>query len=249
MYQLVLLRHGESTWNKENRFTGWRDVPLSDKGRMEARAAGRKLVEAKFDFDYTFTSRLTRAIHTLNIVQVEMDRMWLDVERDWRLNERHYGALTGLDKAETAAKHGEDQVLKWRRSYDIQPPAYSPGDPNNPSNDLRYAKLTEAERPLTESLKDTVARVVPYWKARIAPRVKNGERVLVVAHGNSLRALAKFLDGLSDEEVVGMNIPTGIPLVYDLDRDLLPISSEYLASKDEIESAKHAVAAQGKVRA
>jgi 2,3-bisphosphoglycerate-dependent phosphoglycerate mutase len=248
MHRLVLIRHGQSTWNRENRFTGWQDVPLSEQGRAEARAAARKLIEAGYDFDYTFTSRLTRAIHTLNIVQVEMDRMWLDVERDWRLNERHYGALTGLDKAETAAKHGEEQVLLWRRSYDIRPPAYAEGDPKNPASDIRYAKLQDFERPRTESLKDTVARVVPFWKARIAPRVKAGERVLVVAHGNSLRALAKFLDGLSDEEVVGMNIPTGIPLVYELDRDLLPISSNYLGSEAEIASAQHAVASQGKAR-
>lgn len=248
MHRLVLIRHGESQWNRENRFTGWRDVPLSEKGLAEARTAGRKLVEAGFDFDFAYTSRLKRAIHTLCIVQEEMDRLWIDVERDWRLNERHYGALTGLDKAETAAKHGEEQVLVWRRSYDIPPPAYADNDAENPSSDRRYAKLTPAQRPRTESLKDTVARVVPYWNERIAPRVKAGERVVIAAHGNSLRALIKHLDRVPDDKIVAVNVPTGIPLVYELDRDLTPISSRYLASEAEVAAAQHAVAAQGKAK-
>jgi len=248
MYRLVLIRHGESQWNRENRFTGWRDVPLSEKGIAEARAAGTKLKEAGFDFDFAFTSRLRRAIHTLNLVQEEMDLLWLDVERDWRLNERHYGALTGLDKAETAAKHGEEQVLSWRRSYDVPPPAYAVGDTSNPSSDRRYAALTAAERPRTESLKDTVARVVPYWNERIAPRIRTGERVLIAAHGNSLRALIKHLDRVPDDKIVSVNVPTGIPLVYELDRDLNPLSSRYLASEAEVAAAQHAVAAQGKAK-
>jgi 2,3-bisphosphoglycerate-dependent phosphoglycerate mutase len=248
MHTLVLIRHGESQWNRENRFTGWRDVPLSEKGIAEARAAGKKLAEAGFDFDFAFTSRLKRAIHTLCIVQEEMDRLWIDVERDWRLNERHYGALTGLDKAETAAKHGEEQVLVWRRSYDVPPPAYAIGDPDNPASDRRYAKLSTLDRPLTESLKDTVQRVVPYWEERIAPRVRAGERVLVAAHGNSLRALIKHLDKVPDDKIVGVNVPTGIPLVYELDGDLVPISSRYLASAAEVAAAQHAVAAQGKAK-
>ncbi|MBL8861987.1 MAG: 2,3-diphosphoglycerate-dependent phosphoglycerate mutase [Planctomycetes bacterium] len=248
MHTLVLIRHGESQWNRENRFTGWRDVPLSEKGVTEARAAGRKLAEGGFDFDFCFTSRLRRAIQTLNLIQDEMDRLWLDVERDWRLNERHYGALTGLDKAETAARHGEEQVLVWRRSYDVPPPAYAEGDPENPSSDRRYARLAAAERPRAESLKDTVARVVPCWNERIAPRVRAGERVLVAAHGNSLRALIKHLDRVPDDKIVGVNVPTGLALVYELDRDLQPIASRYLASADEVAAAQHAVAAQGKAR-
>ncbi len=248
MHRLVLIRHGESTWNRENRFTGWRDVPLSEKGIAEARQSGRKLLDAGFDFDCTYTSRLTRAIHTLCLVQETMDRLWLDVERDWRLNERHYGALTGLDKAETAAQHGEEQVLVWRRSYDIPPPAYAPGDPANPAEDRRYAALSPAQKPRTESLKDTVARVVPYWNERIAPRVRAGERVLVVAHGNSLRALIKHFDRIPDDKIVAVNVPTGIPLVYELDRDLNPISNRYLASAEEIAAAQHAVASQGKAK-
>jgi 2,3-bisphosphoglycerate-dependent phosphoglycerate mutase len=248
MHTLVLIRHGQSQWNRENRFTGWRDVPLSEQGVAEARAAGRKLAESGFDFDVCFTSRLRRAIHTLNLVQEEMDRLWLDVERDWRLNERHYGALTGLDKAETAALHGEEQVLVWRRSYDVPPPAYAAGDPDNPSSDRRYAGLSPAERPRTESLKDTVARVVPCWNERIAPRVRAGERVLVAAHGNSLRALIKHLERVPDDKIVAVNVPTGIPLVFELDRDLKPIASRYLASDAEVAAAQHAVAAQGKAK-
>jgi len=248
MKTLVLLRHGESTWNRENRFTGWVDVPLSEKGLTEAVEAGRRLSEAGYSFDLAYTSVLKRAIKTLWLVLERMELMWIPVVRDWRLNERHYGRLTGLDKAETAAKHGEDQVLIWRRSYDTPPPPFGPGDAANPSNDRRYAKLEESQRPLTESLKDTVARVVPYWQSTIAPRVAAGERVLIAAHGNSLRALVKHLDGISEKEIVGLNIPTGIPLVYELDDRLKPQRSFYLASDEEIAAAQHKVAAQGKAR-
>ncbi len=248
MHRIVLLRHGESQWNRENRFTGWRDVPLSEKGVAEAEEAGRRLVEEGFEFDVAYTSVLKRAIKTLWIVLEQMDLMWIPVIRDWRLNERHYGGLTGLDKAETAARHGEEQVLVWRRSYDIRPPAYKPGDPENPSNDRRYARLTDKERPLAESLADTVARVVPFWEKDVAPRVRAGERVIVAAHGNSLRALVKHLDGNPDDKIVSLNIPTGIPLVYELDRGLKPMQSRYLASADEIAAAQHAVAAQGKAK-
>ena len=246
MHRLVLLRHGESQWNRENRFTGWRDVPLSEKGFAEAQEAGKRLREAGFDFDAAYTSVLKRAIKTLALVLEGLDRMWLPETRDWRLNERHYGALTGLDKAETAARHGEEQVLVWRRSYDVPPPAYLPGDPENPSNDRRYAGLTAAQKPATESLKDTVARVVPYWEGVLAPRVRAGERLIVAAHGNSLRALVKHLDRIPDDKIVALNIPTGIPLVYELDAHLKPLGSRYLASDSEIAAAQHAVAAQGK---
>jgi 2,3-bisphosphoglycerate-dependent phosphoglycerate mutase len=246
MKTLVLLRHGESTWNRENRFTGWVDVPLSEKGLAEATEAGRRLGKEGFVFDVAFTSVLKRAIKTLWVGLEEMDLMWIPVVRDWRLNERHYGGLTGLNKAETAAKHGEEQVLVWRRSYDTPPPPFQPGDPQNPSADRRYACLRDEERPLTESLKDTVARVVPYWESVIAPRVMAGERVLIAAHGNSLRALVKHLDGVSEEEIVGLNIPTGIPLVYELDDELEPRRHHYLASDEEIAAAQHKVAAQGR---
>lgn len=248
MHKIVLIRHGESQWNRENRFTGWRDVPLSEKGVGEAREAGRRLREAGFVFDTAFTSLLKRAITTLNLVLDELDQQWIPVTKDWRLNERHYGALTGLDKAETAARHGEQQVLIWRRSYDIPPPPFSAGDAQNPSVDRRYAALKPSELPLSESLKDTVARVVPYWNASIAPRVKAGERLIVAAHGNSLRALVKHLDQIADDKIVALNIPTGIPLVYELDAQLKPLSSRYLASEAEIAAAQHAVAAQGKAK-
>ncbi len=248
MIKLVLLRHGESQWNRENRFTGWKDVPLSDKGVSEAREAGVRLREAGYSFDRAYTSYLRRAITTLNLTLDELDLHWIPVEKDWRLNERHYGALTGLDKAETAARHGEAQVLVWRRSYDIPPPANERGDPDNPANDARYAKLSERERPLTESLKDTVARVVPYWEAVLAPRVRTGQRLIVAAHGNSLRALVKHLDAVADDKIVALNIPTGIPLVYELDDALRPLKSYYLASDSEIAAAQHAVAAQGKAK-
>jgi len=248
MHKLCLVRHGESQWNRENRFTGWRDVPLSETGVVEATRAGQRLREAGFAFDRAYTSYLKRAIKTLFLVLEQLDLLWIPTTQEWRLNERHYGALTGLDKAETAARHGEEQVLLWRRSYDIPPPAYAPGDPANPSNDRCYASLRPAELPLTESLKDTVARVVPYWTSTIAPRVRAGERLIIAAHGNSLRALIKHLDGIPDDEIVALNIPTGIPLVYDLGADLKPLRNYYLASDAEIAAAQHAVAAQGKAR-
>ena len=248
MKKIVLLRHGESAWNKENRFTGWKDVDLTEKGIEEARAAGRLLAKEGFDFDFTFTSVLKRALRTLNFALEEMDRVWLPVEKDWRLNERHYGALTGLNKAETAAKFGEEQVMLWRRSYDVPPPAFEPADQANPSRDRRYAAVPKDKLPLTESLKDTVARVVPYWQERIAPRVAKGERLLVAAHGNSLRALIKYLDGKSDEGIIAVNVPTGIPLVYELDDALKPTRSYYLGDADAVAKAQHSVAAQGKAR-
>ena len=248
MKKIVLLRHGESAWNKENRFTGWKDVDLTEKGIEEARAAGRLLIREGYDFDFTFTSVLKRALRTLNLALEEMDRLWLPVEKDWHLNERHYGALTGLNKAETAQKFGEEQVMKWRRSYDIPPPAFDPGDQANPSRDRRYAGLARGEAPLTESLKETVARVVPYWQSRIAPRVAAGERLLVAAHGNSLRALIKYLDGLSDAAIIDVNVPTGIPLVYELDDQLKPLRNYYLGNAEAVKNAQHAVASQGKAR-
>jgi 2,3-bisphosphoglycerate-dependent phosphoglycerate mutase len=248
MKKLVLLRHGESQWNKENRFTGWKDVDLTERGVEEARGAGRLLKREGFDFDFTFTSVLKRAIRTLNLALEEMDRLWLPVEKDWRLNERHYGALQGLNKAETAAKFGEQQVLVWRRSYDTPPPALDPDDERHPGQDRRYASLAPSDLPLTECLKDTVARVVPYWSERIAPRVARGERVLVAAHGNSLRALIKHFDGLSDEAIVGENVPTGIPLVYELDDGLRARRRYYLGDPEAVAAAMHSVAAQGKAK-
>ena len=248
MFKLVLLRHGESQWNRENRFTSWRDVPLSKKGVGEAHDAGKRMRDAGFVFDAAYTSCLKRAIKTLDLALEELDQQWLPVTKDWRLNERHYGALTGLDKAETAALHGEAQVLVWRRSYDIPPPPYAQDDAANPCNDRRYFALKTQEKPLSESLKDTVARVVPYWNAELAPRIKAGERLIVVAHGNSLRALVKHLDGIADDQIVALNIPTGMPLVYELDANLKPIKSAYLASEAEVAAAQHAVAAQGKAK-
>ena len=248
MPELILLRHGESTWNRENRFTGWVDVPLSDKGEQEAREAGRRLLRADLAPDLAFTSLLKRAIKTLWLALEELDRMWIPVVRSWKLNERHYGALTGLDKAEMAREHGEQQVLVWRRSYDTPPPPFAPGDPKNPALDPRYAGLSESERPRTESLALTVARVVPYWEAAIAPELRAGKRVLVAAHGNSLRALIKHLDRVSDADIVGLNVPTGIPLAYQLDADLKPIRRRYLADADELARLEAAVAAQGKAR-
>lgn len=248
MYKVVLLRHGESIWNKENRFTGWTDVDLSEKGKEEAKKAGEVLKDEGYTFDIAYTSVLKRAIRTLWIVLDEMDLMWIPVIRHWRLNERHYGALQGLNKAETAKKYGEEQVKIWRRSYDIQPPALEKSDPRYPGYDPRYKELTESELPLTECLKDTVARFVPYWEGTIAPMVKSGKRVLIVAHGNSLRALVKYLDNIPDSEIVELNIPTGIPLVYELDENLKPIKHYYLGNPEEIEKAAAAVAAQGKVK-
>ena len=248
MKRLVLLRHGESQWNKENRFTGWKDVDLTPRGIDEARAAGRRLRDEGFDFDFTFTSVLKRAIRTLNFALEEMDRLWLPVEKDWRLNERHYGALQGLNKAETAAKFGEEQVLVWRRSYDIPPPPLEPGDERDASRDPRYKGLGPTRVPRSECLKDTVARVVPYWNERIAPRVSGGERVLVAAHGNSIRALIKYFDGMSDEAIVAENVPTAIPLVYELDDSLKAIRRYYLGDAAEVAAAMHSVASQGKAK-
>jgi len=248
MHKLVLLRHGQSTWNLENRFTGWTDVDLSDQGRREAAQSGRTLREEGFAFDIAYTSVLKRAIRTLWMTLDEMDQMWLPVVNSWRLNERHYGALQGLNKAETAARHGEDQVKIWRRSYDIPPPSLDVTDERFPGHDPRYAGLSSADLPLTESLKDTVARFLPYWHETIAPVVRSGKRVLITAHGNSLRALVKYLDGISDEEIVGLNIPTGVPLVYELDADLKPLKHYYLGDPDEIAKQAEAVANQAKVR-
>ena len=245
MHKLVLLRHGESTWNKENRFTGWTDVDLTDKGREEAKNAGQLLKSGGYAFDLLFTSLLKRAIRTSNIALDELDQLWLPVERSWRLNERHYGALQGLNKAETAAQHGEDQVKIWRRAYAIAPPPLAANDDRHPSRDPRYKDLPPADLPLTESLKDTVARFLPYWHEAIAPRIKGGKRVLIVAHGNSLRALVKFLDNISDDEIVELNIPTGIPLVYELDAGLKPIRHYYLGDPDAARKAAEAVAKQG----
>lgn len=239
MHTLVLLRHGESTWNRENRFTGWVDVDLSEKGLAEAQAAGQLLKARGFTFDLAFSSVLKRAIRTLWIVQDEMDLLWLPVERSWRLNERHYGALQGLNKAETAARHGDAQVKIWRRSYDTPPPPLTADDPQYPGRDRRYAGLAPADLPLAECLKDTVERFLPYWHETIAPAIRNGNRVVIVAHGNSLRALVKYLDGISDDDIVELNIPTGMPLVYELDADLKKVSSRYL---DEAAARKAAEA-------
>ncbi len=248
MPKIVLLRHGESIWNKENLFTGWYDVDLSDQGKVEAKKAGELLKAEGFTFDVAFTSVLKRAIRTLNMALDELDLLWIPVEKSWKLNERHYGALQGLNKAQTAAKYGDEQVLVWRRSYDTPPPALEESDPRYPGSDPRYAGLTSAEIPKTECLKDTVARVLPYWNDTIAPAVKSGKKVVIAAHGNSLRALVKYLDGISDEDIVGLNIPTGIPLVYELDDDLKPTKSYYLGDQAEIAAKAAAVAAQGKAK-
>jgi 2,3-bisphosphoglycerate-dependent phosphoglycerate mutase len=249
MKKLVLLRHGESTWNHENRFTGWTNVDLSQRGIAEARQAGRLLAESGLTFDVAYTSLLTRAIRTLWLALDEMDLMWIPVHKDWRLNERHYGALQGLNKAETAAKFGDEQVHAWRRSYDIPPPALVSSDPRYPGNDPRYRALTPAQLPLTESLKNTVARFLPYWNDRIAPDIAAGKRVIIAAHGNSLRALIKHLDHVSDAEIPGLNIPTGIPLVYELDDDLKPLRHYYLGDAEQAERATRSVAGQAKSRA
>ena len=248
MYTLVLIRHGESLWNRENRFTGWRDIDLSPQGKDEARAAGTILRERGYDFDLAYTSVLKRAIRTLWIIQEEMDLMWMPVTRTWRLNERHYGALTGLNKTETAEKYGEEQVHIWRRSYDIRPPAFSPGDQDNPSYHRRYAEITRNDLPMTECLKDTVARFIPYWNEEIAPQVRSGRRILIAAHGNSLRALVKHLDQISDAAIPELNIPTGIPLVYELDEHLIPVRHFYLADEEKVQAAMEAVKSQGKAR-
>ena len=246
MYKLVLIRHGESTWNLENRFTGWTDVPLTPLGVQQARQAGRLLKEAGYEFDVAYTSVLKRAIWTLWHCLDEMERTWLPILNDWRLNERHYGALQGLDKADTARKYGDQQVLVWRRSYDTPPPALQADDPRSERGDLRYAGLAPEQIPLTECLKDTVARVLPCWSERIAPAIRGGQRLVIAAHGNSIRALVKYLDGISDDDIVGLNIPNGIPLVYELDADLRPIRSYYLGDAEAAAKAAAAVAAQGK---
>ena len=245
MHTVVLLRHGESTWNKENRFTGWTDVDLTEKGRAEAREAGRLLKADGFAFDLVYTSVLTRAIRTACIALDELDELWLPVARSWRLNERHYGALQGLNKAETAAKHGEAQVKIWRRSYDVAPPPLAPDDSRHPGHDRRYGSLAPGDLPLTESLKDTVARFLPYWNETIAPAIRAGQRTLIAAHGNSLRALVKHLDGMSDEAIVELNMPTGVPLVYELDANLAPLRSRYLGDAAAVQAAADAVARQG----
>ena len=246
MTKLVLLRHGESTWNRENRFTGWTDVDLTERGIVEARRAAEQLEQEGLRFDVAHTSVLKRAIRTLWIVLDGLDQMWIPVMRSWRLNERHYGALQGLNKAETAKKYGDEQVLEWRRSYDTPPPPLERGDARFPASDPRYAALDARDIPRTECLKDTVARFLPYWHENIAPQIREGRRVIIVAHGNSLRALVKYLDDVPDADIVTMNIPTGVPLVYDLDADLAPVTRRYLGDADEIEKAMQSVANQGK---
>jgi len=248
MTRLVLLRHGESVWNKENRFTGWTDVDLSDKGRTEAKTAGQKLLSEGYVFDLAFTSVLKRAVRTLWMVLDEMDLMWITVYNSWRLNERHYGGLQGLNKAETAAKYGEEQVHIWRRSYDVPPPRLDASDPRHPSHDPRYHDLAEKDLPLTECLKDTVARALPYWHEAIAPALHAGKKVIIAAHGNSIRALVKMLDSISDADIAGLDIPTGIPLIYELDDALVPIRHYYLADQAELEKAVASVKSQGKAK-
>jgi 2,3-bisphosphoglycerate-dependent phosphoglycerate mutase len=248
MYKLVLIRHGESVWNKENRFTGWTDVDLSEKGVAEARAAGQQLKKDGYAFDLAFTSVLKRAIKTTNTVLDELDQLWIPVQRSYRLNERHYGALQGLDKAETAKKFSEEQVKIWRRSYDVPPPALDPSDERYAARDPRYAGLLSEQLPLTECLKDTVERVLPYWYETIAPAIKSGKRVIIGAHGNSLRALVKHLDKMSEQEILELNIPTAVPLVYELDKDLRPTKHYYLGDQAAIEAAMKAVANQGKAK-
>jgi 2,3-bisphosphoglycerate-dependent phosphoglycerate mutase len=248
MYKLVLLRHGESTWNQENRFTGWTDVDLSEKGREEALQAGQLLKQAGCTFDLAYTSVLKRAIRTLWIVLDNMDLMWIPVERCWRLNERHYGALQGLNKAETAAKYGEKQVFIWRRSYDVPPPPLIPEDERFPGRDRRYSGLQKQELPITESLKDTVARFMPYWHSTLAPAIHSGSKLIIAAHGNSLRALVKYLDDIPDADIAELNIPTGVPLIYELDDNLRPLQKYYLGDAEEIRKAQEAVAKQGKAK-
>ena len=248
MIKLVLLRHGESEWNKENRFTGWTDVDLSEKGRTEARSAGQRLKAEGYGFDLAFTSVLKRAVRTLWMTLDEMDLMWIPVHNSWRLNERHYGGLQGLNKAETAAKFGEEQVHVWRRSYDVPPPPLEPGDPRHPSHDPRYRDLAPKDLPLTECLKDTVARALPYWHEAIAPVLKKGRKEIIAAHGNSIRALVKMLDSISDADIAGLDIPTGVPLVYELNESLAPIRHYYLADQADLEKALASVKNQGKAK-
>lgn len=244
--KLVLVRHGESQWNQENRFTGWYDVDLSDKGQEEAKAAGQLLKKEGFHFDFAYTSVLKRAIHTLWNVLDQLDQAWLPVEKSWRLNERHYGALQGLNKAETAEKYGDEQVKQWRRGFAVTPPELEPEDPRFPGQDPRYAGLTAQQLPTTESLALTIERVIPYWNQSILPRIKSGEKVIIAAHGNSLRALVKYLDNLSEEEILELNIPTGVPLVYEFDENFKPLKRYYLGDADEIAAKAAAVANQGK---
>lgn len=246
MHKLVLLRHGQSTWNLDNRFTGWTDVDLTEQGRQEAARAGKLLKEEGFEFDLVYTSVLTRAIRTMQIAMSELEQLWVPVVRDWRLNERHYGALQGLNKAETAEKHGEEQVKIWRRSYDVPPPPLTEDDPRHAKHDRRYAGLDPKLLPLTESLKETVERFVPYWEQTISRDVAAGKRIIIVAHGNSLRALVKHLDNVSNEDILNLNIPTGIPLLYELDKNLKPLSSRYLGDPEEAKRAAEAVANQAK---
>lgn len=246
MYKLVLVRHGESTWNKENRFTGWTDVDLSEKGVEEAKKAGLLLKKEGFSFDLAYTSLLKRAIRTLWIILEQMDLMWIPEKKSWRLNERHYGALQGLNKAEMAAKYGEEQVHIWRRSYDVRPPALDQNDQRSPHNDPRYKNIPMMELPLTECLKDTVERFLPYWKTEIAPSIIQNKKIIIAAHGNSLRALVKYLDSMSDQQITSLNIPTGIPLIYELDNNLMPLRHYYLGDPQEIALATAAVEKQGK---
>ncbi|MBX2987279.1 MAG: 2,3-diphosphoglycerate-dependent phosphoglycerate mutase [Bdellovibrionaceae bacterium] len=248
MHKLVVIRHGESAWNKENRFTGWEDVELSEKGRAEAQKGGKALKQRGFSFDVAYTSVLKRAIHTLDYVLTEIDQVWLPVHKEWRLNERHYGGLQGLNKAETAAKHGEEQVKIWRRSYDTPPPPMELTDPRHPRQDPRYRHVNPKDLPNAESLKDTVARFLPLWTDKIAPRVRGGEKVLIVAHGNSLRALMQHLESMTPAEIMEVNMPTGIPLCYELDQDLKVIRREFIGDPEEVKAAMEAVANQGKAR-
>ena len=248
MHKLVLLRHGESQWNLENRFTGWHDVNLTEQGEREGREAGRLLKAEGFEFDMAYCSVLTRAIRTLWLALTEMDQVWIPVQREWRLNERHYGSLQGLNKAETAQQYGDEQVLVWRRSYDIPPPPMSKDDDGYAGKDRRYAHLSEDDLPLSECLKDTVDRFLPLWENTIAPQIKAGKQIMIAAHGNSLRALIKYLDGVTDEDILGMNVPTGMPLAYELDEDLKPISRQYLGDPEKVAKAMEAVANQGKAK-
>lgn len=248
MFKLVLIRHGESVWNQENRFTGWQDVDLSEKGRAEAQKGGKALKERGFSFDIAYTSVLKRALKTLNIVLEEVDQLWLPVIKDWRLNERHYGSLQGLNKSETAAKHGEEQVKIWRRSYDTPPPQMDVNDPRHPSHDRRYQDIDPKVLPSAESLKDTVARFLPLWESEIAPKVKAGKQVLIAAHGNSLRALIQHLEQLTPDEIMAVNMPTGIPLLYELDKDLKVIRKEFIGDAQDVQAAIEAVANQGKAK-
>lgn len=248
MYKLVLIRHGESVWNQENRFTGWQDVDLSEKGRAEAQKGGKALHERDFSFDVAYTSMLKRAIKTCHLALEELDLLWLPVKKDWRLNERHYGALQGLNKSETAARHGEDQVKIWRRSYDTPPPAMEAKDPRHPSHDPRYASVSSAMLPSAESLKDTVARFLPMWNDEIKPQIQAGKKVLIVAHGNSLRALMQHLENMTPDEIMGVNMPTGIPMMYELDSQFKVLKKEFIGDPEEVQAAIEAVANQGKAK-